>query len=563
MPPKPPPETINTILAVNQKGAETVEENPVEDNAENLLPPKISALETVATKFALAINTEDMVEPVAAPESTPSVSRAEPGRIATQWKKGIKLPTSDPNSDDNVRVRRNLAYNIFIPHVEGNKSSLPSPTSTDEVKNSERRENTKIEEAHAGGSISLFSPTKVSSSEAQSISLQLGTADDEMMPRDDKGPDQATNAVCVPQGSNIVSNESDDGQKLKEFKPSSFSPTRPAGTTFANVFRGEAKEFAPLDTIPNLTKPDLDWAPKAPITFASSASTSLKNKVTPPRSARLLMGVPEMTSNITQTAEPASIIGQLDFNWASEGGTGFTSSRSSSSSEHSVQTPSTKSNADSFEEAVVDTKYPQGFSEPEMRLQTHDQGQPTTRAWSRLLSSSEEMRTAEAQQLRRRVEAAILKEQIKRAFEAKRAREIQEATAPKAGKEEKGVHKGVAASQTSDRKTGHQAAKAQRESTTASLAAIKHQARQMGNPADDEFSFQIGPTNREKRAQAFKQSQTRKMEAEAAAKERMKIEEERRLAETAAAPILSTAAKRRSRARRNAGGKSWADEAMT
>lgn len=87
----------------------------------------------------------------------------------------------------------------------------------------------------------------------------------------------------------------------------------------------------------------------------------------------------------------------------------------------------------------------------------------------------------------------------------------------------------------------------------------EHQTRQMENLADDEFTVQTGPTNRRKRAQAFKQSQVKKMEEQAATKELAKMEEERRLAEKAAAPVLSVGAKRRSRAKRNAEGQSWAD----
>ena len=504
------------------------------------------------------------MEPGSAQEAKISVLRAESEDHGTQWKRGVQLPTSDPNSEDNLRVQRNLAYNLFIPDLEGIGPSPILPCSTQKSKASKAEGETRTREAPAEGPVPVLSPALPASSTCRSITLDLRTANEKVVPEHDIRQDKAADPVVVLAAKQIESKESIVWHSLKS-KPESPSPTTSPGTIFGNMFREAAKKLAPLKSVPNLTKPDLSWVPETPVSFTSFSCTSSKGDLTPPRSAGLPESKPNQASNTNKVAQPALKFGDStfnqDFNPASTGLNNLQSFSSSSSPGNLILRPSADSREDSPKKAGAVNVYPKNLPEPEIPLQSQDGEQPGDRACCQPAGSRDEKNTAQAQQLRRKVEAAILKEQIKRAFEAENAKDIQETTVPKASKEKKTVHEAVAASKTSISKTEPQAAKAQRESKMAPSAAVGNQARQMGHPIDDEFTVQTGPTKREKRTQAFRQSRAKKLEEQAAVKERTKIEEERRLAEKAAAPVLSAAAKRRSRAKRNAEGKSWADVA--
>ena len=555
-------------------GAETAEKKKLEENTGRILLANSSQLETVAPDAALADGDEVLVEPVASKKSESCVPRIEHDHNVIQWKEGVQLPTSDPNSEDNVRVQKSLAYNLFIPHLEGNEPNQPFLPLSQQVEILKRGQETKGKDP-AEGIITESSPTQTASSAARSVFQQSSTAEKEIGQQDAKRQDQAVDVVGNPTENRTTS------KGLEESKPGSSSRTTSGCTTFEGISREAAKKLAPLRSVPNLTKPDFSWIAKTPVTFKSSSATSFKGNGTLPGSIKIPRDNSEEASETTKATEHAFGCMKLDFNQATKGATQLISSSSSSSSESPRQTPSATSREDSPMEAKIFAKYPKNLPEPEMPLQGHYRAQPTTRAWNRGENSSDEDEHAKVQQLRARAEAAILKRQIEQAFWVHRSRKIQEKSAPKAEKEPEDVRKEASALKTSGRKTQRQAARAQRGTMMASSATttekarnaskadvpspmvlnIEHQTHQMENLADDEFTVQTGPTNRQKRAQAFKQSQVKKMEEQAATEELTKIEEERRLAEKAAAPVLSVAAKRRSRAKRNAEGKSWADVA--
>ncbi|MDI1491582.1 MAG: hypothetical protein OHK93_002791 [Ramalina farinacea] len=554
---------MNTSLPASDIGAETAKECKTEDTTENASVAEVLRPEIITSEGALGEDKENVVEPETTQKTRVAVLHAEPEGDGMQWKKGVQLPTKAPDSDDKLRVRMNLAYNLFIPDLEGNEPSQILPSWTPEVMVSKGEREAGTNEAPVEGPIAVLPPISMSSSAAQSTSQPSCTADLAKFSQDDKPQKPAVDAGGIPAGGKIAPHEIEDWHTSEYSKPGLCPRTRSSAPTIRTIAKGPSSKHPPLEPVPNLTTPDLSWMTGTPVSFTSYSGTRSNGNTTPSRSAWPWENILKQASQTIEVAEPTFNFGKPglkhEFSLASMGQLESQSFNSSSSSENSIQTPS----VDSCEEAPggsrIANQYPKNLPEPEVLFQNHFQQQHPNHTRSRAVSSSEEDKVAEVQELRRRAEAALLKEQIMRGFWDKRGREIKEKSAPKAETKEQGEHQEVAASKTSDGKTERQAAKAQRESTMASLAAAKHQACQTGNPADDPFSFQTGPTNREKRAQAFKQSQARKMEAEAAAKERIKIEEERRLAEKAAAPMLSTAAKRRSRARRNAGGKSWAD----
>ena len=578
---KAPSTVTGTIPASTDVGVEVVEEIKLEENNAKTPLASPSPLVTVASEVALADDHEDLVVPTTAQKSESCDHQSEHNQHVTQWKEGVQLPTSDPNSEDNVRVRKALAYNLFIPHLEGNEPSHLSHRSTQEVRSSTSGEENEVGDAPPDGPIIEMSQALRSSSAIQSTFQELVNADHEKMPQDDERQGNAGNAVDGPAGNNEASNESGSSPGVEKVPPTLLWRAMSPGTTFENIPGKAAKDFGPLRSITYLTEPDFSWASDTPVAFTSSACTSSAGSVTPPGSAELPSGETEEPSKSIKHTESALDLRNLDLNLASKGPTNVPSSNSSSYSGNLGQKPSTESHQDSPMEAKMFAKYPQSLAKPEMPLQSHNQEQPNTRASSRPVSSSDEHRHGKVHQLRARAEAAILKKQIEQAYWAKRARDLQEKTEVKAEKERADVHKMVNALKESGRKPLRQAARTQRGTLMASSAAPTEQIlntpkAEVASPlvlnvetcrtqilADDEFTVKTGPTKRGKRAQAFRQSQAKKIEEQAAAKERMDVGEERRLAAEAAAPALSTAAKRRSRARRNAGGKSWADVARS
>lgn len=450
------PSTVTGTISVCSRdvGAEIVEKTKLEENTGRILRANSSPLETVASDAALADDDEVLVEPLACQKSESCVHRTEHDHNIIQWKEGVQLPTSDPNSEDNVRVRKSLAYNLFIPHLEGNEPSHPFLPLSQQVEASKRGQETKGEDP-AEGNITESSPTPIASHAVRSISQQSSTAGKEISQQDEKRQDQAADVVGVPTKGRIASNGSEKS------KPGSSSRTTSGCTTFGGISREAAKKFAPLRSVPNLTKPDFSWMAKTPVTFKYSSATSFKGNGTLPGSVKLPRDNSEEASETTKATEPAFDCINLDFDQASKGATELISSSSSSSSWNPCQTPSTTSHEDSPMEARIIANYPKNLPELEMPLQSHNREQPTTRAWNRGADSSDEDENAKVQQLRARAEVAMLKRQIEQAYWVNQSRQIQEKTAPKAEKEAEDVRKVASALKTPGRKTQRQAARAQ------------------------------------------------------------------------------------------------------
>lgn len=190
-------------------------------------------------------------------------------------------------------------------------------------------------------------------------------------------------------------------------------------------------------------------------------------------------------------------------------------------------------------------------------------------------------------ELRARAEAAFLRRQILRRHVAQREQQVQREAAkspaappapPRQEKENMEVVK--KSGKISNRKKQRQAAKAKREaSLESSVTAVvtpnppgpssaivttqpiesKHTDEENHNSMDDEFKVETRPSKRAQRAKAFAESQEKKARELKASQELKKLQEEEAAAERATAPVLTAAAKRRNRQKRNNAGKSYAD----
>ena len=185
-------------------------------------------------------------------------------------------------------------------------------------------------------------------------------------------------------------------------------------------------------------------------------------------------------------------------------------------------------------------------------------------------------------ELRARAEAALLRRQILRQYAAQQEQQVEgeeAAMRPAPPAQEKEDAEIVPKSgKISNRKKQRQAAKAKRQAESSGTAVVtpnhpalssaimptapsnsQHTDEEKYNSTVDDFKVEARPTKRVQRARAYAASQEKKAQELKAAQELKKLQEKEAEAQLAAAPVLTAAAKRRNRQKRNQGGRSYAD----
>lgn len=185
-------------------------------------------------------------------------------------------------------------------------------------------------------------------------------------------------------------------------------------------------------------------------------------------------------------------------------------------------------------------------------------------------------------------EAALLRRYILRQHAARQGQQVEkeeEAAFTRApptppAQEKKGTQVSPKSGKISNRKKQRETAKAKRQvlldaSVTAvatpnppasksaapatALMEDQHTAEEQHSSIDGEFKIEAKPSKRSQRAKAYAESKEKKARELKASQELKKVQEEEAAAERATAPVLTAAAKRRNRQKRNNAGKSYAD----